>query len=82
MEEVLAIQKEIEVLEFKSLLGDEADRCDAILSINAGAGGTESCDWTSMIMRMYMRWADIHGYKTEIIDQLVGEEAGILPSVT
>ncbi|MGB2879120.1 MAG: peptide chain release factor 2 [Candidatus Omnitrophota bacterium] len=77
MEEALAIQKQIDVLEFKSLLGDEADKCSAILSINAGAGGTESCDWTSMLMRMYMRWADIHAYKTEIIDQLNGEEAGV-----
>ncbi|MFQ5953316.1 MAG: peptide chain release factor 2, partial [Candidatus Omnitrophota bacterium] len=77
LEEALTIQKEIDDLEFKSILGDEADRCGAILSINAGAGGTESCDWTFMLLRMYTRWAELHAYKTEVIDQLSGEEAGV-----
>jgi peptide chain release factor 2 len=77
MEDVRAIQKEIDQLEFKSILGDEADRCDAILSVNSGAGGTESCDWALMLLRMYTRWAEDHGYSFEIIDQLSGEEAGI-----
>jgi len=64
-------------LEFKCLLGGKLDKYSAIVSINAGAGGTESCDWVSMIFRMYLRWAEEHGYSAEIIDQLPGEEAGI-----
>lgn len=77
MRDIKIMRKEIESLEFKSLLGEESDRCDAILSINAGAGGTESCDWTSMLFRMYSRWAEEHGDSFEIIDQLSGDEAGI-----
>jgi len=77
LEEARAIQKDIGRLEFKCILGGEADRCDAIISINAGAGGTESCDWASMLLRMYLRWAEEHGNASEIIDQLPGEEAGI-----
>ena len=75
--EVTGIQKAIDKLEFKCLLGEKTDRCNAILSINAGAGGTESCDWASMLLRMYLRWAEDHNASTEIIDQLPGEEAGI-----
>lgn len=67
----------IEKLEFQSLLGDKLDDSPAILSINSGAGGTESCDWASMLLRMYTRWAEKHGHKVEVIDQLSGEEAGI-----
>lgn len=77
MHDIKVVRKSIDKLEFKSLLGEESDRCDAILSINAGAGGTESCDWTSMIYRMYTRWAEDHKCKVEVIDQLPGEEAGI-----
>ena len=77
IEESEKIQKDIEKLEFKCLLGGEADRYNAIVSINAGAGGTESCDWTSMLFRMYLRWAENHGHPVEVIDQLVGDEAGI-----
>jgi peptide chain release factor 2 len=53
------------------------DRSDAILSINSGAGGTESCDWASMLLRMYVKWAEERGFTPDIIDQLSGEEAGI-----
>jgi len=77
MEEMKKVQDEIDKLEFKCILGDEADRCNAIVSINAGAGGTESCDWASMLLRMYLRWAENHGHSSEVIDQLPGEEAGI-----
>jgi peptide chain release factor 2 len=77
LEDALDIQKKIDELEFKSILGDEADRCDAILGINSGAGGTESCDWAQMLLRMYTRYAEVHGFKVEFIDQLAGEEAGI-----
>ncbi len=76
-EEAENIREIIDKLEFKCLLGEETDKCDAIISINAGAGGTESCDWASMIFRMYTRWAEEHKYSVEVIDQLPGEEAGI-----
>ncbi|MDQ7079895.1 MAG: peptide chain release factor 2 [Paracoccaceae bacterium] len=67
-----AAQKEIE-----ALLNGEMDANDTFLEINAGAGGTESCDWASMLARMYVRWAEKHGYKVELISQTPGEEAGI-----
>lgn len=68
---------EVENLEFKTILGGEFDKNSAILSINAGAGGTESCDWAQMLLRMYTRFAESRGYKVKTIDMLVGEEAGI-----
>lgn len=64
-------------LEFHTLLSGELDRNNCILSINAGAGGTESCDWVSMLFRMYNRWAENKGYSVQTIDVLFGEEAGI-----
>ena len=64
-------------LEFKALLGGEFDHCNAILSINAGAGGTEACDWAGMLFRMYSRWAEKKGYKFRSTDLLLAEEAGI-----
>jgi peptide chain release factor 2 len=68
---------ELERLEFKALLDGGFDKNNAILSINAGAGGTESCDWVSMLLRMYNRWSESHGFKVKAIDMLLGEEAGI-----
>lgn len=68
---------EVEKLEFQTILSGELDKNNAILSINAGAGGTESCDWVSMLLRMYSRWAEKKGYNTKMIDALFGEEAGI-----
>ncbi|MFH0752997.1 MAG: peptide chain release factor 2 [Candidatus Omnitrophota bacterium] len=64
-------------LEIQTLLSGSYDHCDAILSLNSGAGGTESCDWTGMLFRLYTRWAETRGYKVEVIDVLHGEEAGI-----
>jgi len=69
--------EELDKLELKTLLGGEFDSNSAILSINAGAGGTESCDWVSMLFRMYSRFAESHGYEIKTIDILPGEEAGI-----
>ena len=60
-----------------TLLSGEYDKCHAILKLNAGAGGTESCDWASMLYRMFTRWAESKGYKTEVLDFLDGDEAGI-----
>ncbi len=71
------LSNELDELEFKTLLGGKLDSSSAILSINAGAGGTESCDWVEMLLRMYSRWAENHKYNTKTIDILFGEEAGI-----
>jgi len=76
-QEVSSLIAKLDDLEFKSLLGGEQDSNNAILSINAGAGGTESCDWVSMLLRMYTKWAASGGYKIEQIDFLAGEEAGV-----
>ena len=67
----------VEALELKNMLRQEADQMDCVLKINCGAGGTESQDWASMLMRMYMRWAEAHGYKVTITDMQEGDEAGI-----
>jgi peptide chain release factor 2 len=71
------LKQKIELLEFNSLLSGEADRSNAIMSVNAGAGGTESCDWAAMLIRMYVKWADDKGYQVTVTDQLSGEDAGI-----
>lgn len=68
---------QIDKLQLQTLLGGEFDKNNAILSINAGAGGTEACDWVTMLLRMYSRWAESKGYNTKMIDVLYGEEAGI-----
>jgi len=70
-------KSKIEELEFKNMLRNTEDSFDAILKINAGAGGTESNDWASMLMRMYMRWAETNGFKVTIANYLEGEDAGI-----
>ena len=67
----------LEKLELRNMLRHDEDKMDAILKINSGAGGTESQDWASMLMRMYLRWCERHGYKTAIEHILDGDEAGI-----
>lgn len=79
--ELNAFIKEFEKIKIETLLSGEYDKNDAVVKINAGAGGTESCDWASMLYRMYSRWAENKGYKTEVLDFLDGEEAG-LKSIT
>lgn len=69
--------KAIEDLELKNMLRQKEDPMDCVLKINSGAGGTESQDWAQMLMRMYMRWAEAHGYKVTITDMQEGDEAGI-----
>lgn len=66
-----------ETIRMKTLLSGEYDRNNAIVSLHAGAGGTESCDWASMLYRMYTRWADKRGFSVEVLDSLDGDEAGI-----
>ena len=70
------IERETELLEFQRLLSDPLDPNGAIVSINAGAGGTESCDWAQMLMRMYLRWVEEHQFEVQIVDLQQGEEAG------
>ena len=72
-----AALEELEALELRNMLGEEGDNLGAVLTINSGAGGTESNDWSAMLMRMYVRWAERNGYKVTITDLLEGEDAGI-----
>ncbi len=76
-QEAAAIQVELDKRELSTLLAGKYDRGNAFLTIHAGAGGTESQDWASMLQRLYLRWAERRGYTTEIIDLTEGEEAGI-----
>ena len=71
------LEKTVETAEFQKMLGGEHDRASAILTINAGAGGTDSQDWAEMLLRMYLRWCDRRGFKHDITDIQGGEEAGI-----
>jgi peptide chain release factor 2 len=80
-EEVKALSTWLEKLQFQLVLSGKHDKAAALLSIHAGAGGTESQDWAEMLMRMYMRWAEANGYQVRLVDQTEGEEAG-LKSVT
>ncbi|TLS66288.1 peptide chain release factor 2 [Mariprofundus erugo] len=72
-----AVQKEIEAMELARMLGGETDAESAFLDINAGSGGTEAQDWAEMLLRMYLRWAERKGFKTELMECTAGEEAGI-----
>ena len=75
--ETETLEAEISQREFLAMLSGKYDQGDALLAIHAGAGGTDSQDWAEMLQRMYLRWAESHGYKTEILDTSLGEEAGI-----
>ncbi len=72
-----AAVSELETLELRNMLGEEGDNLGAVLTINSGAGGTEANDWSAMLMRMYIRWAERNGYKVTVTDELEGEDAGI-----
>ncbi|HEX2258448.1 MAG TPA: peptide chain release factor 2 [Actinomycetota bacterium] len=71
------LDRELERVEVRTLLGSEYDEADAIASLHAGEGGTESCDWAAMLLRMYLRWAERQGLEAEVLDVQPGEEAGI-----
>jgi peptide chain release factor 2 len=72
-----ALQRLVEAAEFQKMLGGEHDRANAILTINAGAGGTDSQDWAEMLLRMYLRWCDRRDFRKQVTDIQAGEEAGI-----
>ena len=75
--EAVTFKEKYETMLTATMLDGEYDKNNAILELHPGAGGTESCDWTAMLLRMYTRWAESHGYKVEVLDYLEGDEAGI-----
>lgn len=75
--ELAAVRERLGALEIADLLSGEHDPANAIMEINAGAGGTEACDWATMLVRMYVRWAERRGYKVDLLDETPGEVAGI-----
>jgi peptide chain release factor 2 len=77
LQEYAATQRALEQVELKMLLSGPNDRSNAFLSVQSGAGGTEACDWADMLLRMYQRWCERHGYQTSIIDIQQGDEVGI-----
>lgn len=77
VEQLNVMERALEKFEVKQMLSGEYDEADAILTINAGAGGTDAQDWASLMLRMYMRWAESHDWKVELLDKLDGDEAGI-----
>ena len=76
-EELTSLEKDVDAWRLRSLMSGEQDDSNCFLYIHPGAGGTESCDWAQMLMRLYLRWAERHGMKAEVVDTLPGEEAGI-----
>ena len=80
-QELTEVQERLAELEFKLVLSGPYDERNAIMALHAGAGGVESQDWASMLMRMYIRWAERRGYKAELLDVSVGEEAGVKSAV-
>ena len=78
-DELERFKTEFDSLRISTLLSGPYDKDNAIITLHAGAGGTEACDWTSILMRAYTRWAESKGFKTEVIDYLAGEEAGVKP---
>ena len=75
--QLLQMEREIDKFEVKQMLSGEYDEADAILTINAGAGGTDAQDWANLMLRMYIRWAESHNWKVDLLDKLDGDEAGI-----
>jgi len=76
-EQIGRLERDLEAAELRRLLSGEHDARPAIVSINAGEGGTDSCDWAQMLLRMYLRWCERHDFKYELLDEQEGEEAGI-----
>src|SRR5262249_46996245 len=79
--ELSKVQQELHAAELKAMLSGPHDHCGAFVTIHAGAGGTDACDWAQMLLRMYQMWLGDRGYQSEVVDAMPGEEAG-LRSVT
>ncbi|GIW78882.1 MAG: peptide chain release factor 2 [Gemmatales bacterium] len=75
--ELAKIERRLDEFELRSMLSGNQDACNAFLRIQAGTGGTDACDWAQMLLRMYSRWAEDHGYEVELVDELRNDEAGI-----
>src|SRR5262249_18197129 len=75
--ELTKVEKQFGTLELQTMLSGSQDASNAFLKVSAGAGGTEACDWAQMLVRMYTRWAERHGFKAELVDEVPNEEAGI-----
>jgi peptide chain release factor 2 len=75
--EIERLAADLDAAEMSAVLDGEFDRHDALVIIHAGAGGTEACDWTAMLLRMYIRWAERHGFRSQLLDSLEGDEAGL-----
>ena len=71
------VLKSVETLEFRNMMRDEEDSLNVIININSGAGGTESCDWAEMLLRMYTRWAERNNYSIKLLDRQEGDVVGI-----
>ncbi|MGV0801996.1 PCRF domain-containing protein, partial [Mycolicibacterium elephantis] len=76
-EELKSLRADIEAMEVRTLLSGEYDEREAVVTIRSGAGGVDAADWAEMLMRMYIRWAEKHGYPVEVLDTSYAEEAGI-----
>lgn len=76
---VAELEAQLSTLEFRNMLSGEEDKMSAVLQVTAGAGGTESCDWAGMLMRMYLRWAERNGHKVRELNFQEGEVAGVKP---
>lgn len=77
----ITLERKLEKMKVEAMFSSETDSCDAFVEINSGAGGTESQDWAEMLERMYVRWGEIHEFKTEVLHRIDGEEAGIKQSI-
>ena len=77
VDDLAAMEKRVEVLEFRRMFSGEMDSANAFLDIQSGSGGTEAQDWAEMILRMYLRWGEAHGFKTELMEATAGDVAGI-----
>jgi peptide chain release factor 2 len=78
---MIALAQTAKILKIETMLNDKLDHASAFLEINSGAGGTEACDWAEMLYRMYLRWAEKKGFKVELMDEVLGDEAGIKSAI-
>src|SRR5258708_16727016 len=75
--ELPKVESRFDAFEFRAMMSGPMDAANAFLKIQAGTGGTDACDWAQMLLRMYARWAEAHGFQTELVDEMKNDEAGI-----